>query len=144
MLRRLLGGGSERPPEPELPPREAIDRALLRLEGDPDGFAIFSVGKSSDTNRYVQVTQARPGELLGEAVGNKHLKGSGTLDPVALQTLATLGWSAAPDERSGNHTRWWPDWTGDGRTRVADDILSTLVLAFEMSPDGPLEISDDT
>jgi hypothetical protein len=143
MLRRLFGSGSNRQPEPRLPPHEAIERALRRLEGDPDGFEIFSIAPS-DRNHYVQVIQARPGgELLGEAVGNGYLKGSARLDAVALQTLADLGWTVV-DEKHGNHTRSWADWTGDDRARVVDDIMATLVLAFEMAPDGPLEISDNT
>ena len=142
MLRRLFGSGSNRQPEPRLPPHEAIDRALRRLEGDPEGFEIFVIGPS-DRNRFVQVTRGAPDTLLGEAVGNGFLKGSAKLDVVALQTLAELGWTVV-DEEHGNHTRSWADWTGVHRARVVEDIMATLVLAFEMAPDGPLAITNNT
>ena len=80
--------------------------------------------------------------LNGEAVATAYLKGDARLDDSAIQTLAVMGWAVtAPDP---NYTRTWPDWTGDHRSQVVEDIVGTLMLVYEMPSDGPLDITTGT
>lgn len=141
MLRRLFGGGTGAQTEPGSgdAPVPAVHAALARLEAGLDQFAIFDAGR----NRYVQVNASLADEgLYGEAVANAYLKGDARLDESAIQTLATMGWTITTADP--NYSRTWPHWTGDHRSQVVDDIVGTLMLVYEMPPDGPLAVTTGT
>jgi hypothetical protein len=140
MLRRIFGGGADRPAEPERgpagAPRAAVDATLARLEAGDDTFVIFDAGRG----RYVQVSVG-DGGLYGEAVSNRYLKGDKRIDETAMQTLAQMGWTQEPD---ANYSRTWTDWRGDQRASVVDDIVGTLMVVYEMPAAGPLDITTGT
>ncbi len=139
MLRRLFGGRTDKPPRSGAAdaPEPAVDATLAYLEAGHDQFAIFDAGRG----RYLQVSVADDGSLYGEAVSNTYLKGNERIGDDAILALASMGWTMAPDP---NYSRTWDAWQGDARVAVVDDILETLMLAYEMPADGPLDITTGT
>jgi hypothetical protein len=121
-------------------PGEAIDRAIHHLEAGRDSFAIFAADEARNT--YVQV-YSEGQALEGEAVGNDYLADEARLDEDGHATLVTLGWDLA-EPGAGNHSRTWRDWRGAARPQVVEDVLSTLVLVYEMAPGAPLAVRTGT
>jgi hypothetical protein len=135
---RALAAASVAPPASDAP-GDIIDHGLRRLAAGDGEFAVFAV--PGERNAYVQVS-VLPGArgLYGETVSSEYLAGE-PLDEEDHLTPETLGWTLAEPGSGANHSREWTEWTDSARAKVVEDLLATLMLLFDLAPDGSLDVT---
>ena len=119
----------------------AIVTALHRLqtEGQEDAYCIFTA--SIAKNYYIQFSgSSAERKLYAEAVSNRFLEETHTLNAQKLTALTRLGWLFDPQEAPNFYRICVAD-RADDRADIAKIVVRTLVEIYGLQIDQPLIVN---